>query len=867
MTHELSSSRKEKRGSFGSCDYKGPPLEWTKCSILEQFEDDARALGFSQILESETMPVIRQVVQKFIGLTMKNMTKAKYDSAKAASLADKMKEDDKLAQSLLQSIFSNITREDGSWLNNLVYTPNGCVGYSICSSCPYYLKSKICLIGQRELFGETYQEIVFDERFNLSSSVLMVRLLFNVFHYIVTHIDMKDLIRYKVLLEDLQTVMGLYKSMNPTGDVIRQQEDKLLGILTRPKQELSVDEEALWLGIIESVKEDILYSQKPYVREMQKCRSTIQKEMAIGYQNSDYYMSMKATPQTVEGKGKKRKSLLNSVLERDTFLEHPATQAFDALVGYQSHYVKVTPTRARAIITMLIQNSGKFNMRGIHLAENAIQDRCNFLHRIWSKGLHSMSTDCSRNQDNGRRFARLLTMRWYLSNADRKIGIYCLDFSNATDTMSQEFQEDILAFMSDPIIANYWGMLSRAPKLFIRSDLSEVRYTQIAGQPQGLLGSFDAFSIAHHFMMLMTMKFCGLEEYDSVEFYRILGDDSILNTIEPEIDFPDDLVLETYKRICTFANFTVNDDKGVYTHHHSPYALASFAKVEFMNGTNFSPTPYRLAANYLTPNIERTQVNQIAVALWRGNVGYPGYSEFLDVVTAKSQWGPWVNKALRSGMIPYFECFRDPSKEFSEEQKARAEYCLSLSILNSTMMSILMGDRELNEDNPKESFHSFDDLFEYFPEEDLDAVPIGHKINLVLDSNARIDKFYADVLSLDNLDDKCLRLASELITRGVSKDYSDELVNLLEIVQVHELIKQCNDKCPEFIPVLLPEIRDSTKDFLKEVNLGLMTRGLTKSPTRISYILSNAYKAYLELGESLGILPEDMSILESLPIQ
>lgn len=861
MSHQRPKTKVRER--YGLCAYKGPDFVTSKEAILALFEDDCKSSGIEQILQSQCMERIRHTLGDYIHETECNLNRVK-SSRQAADLADKMKEDDKLVQLLVESIYTAIEVEDRGVLENLVYTPDCCIGYSICSGCPYYLKSQICLIGARSIGGEISQEILFNEKFNLTSSVKMVKIIFNVLHYIIcnTSGEISELLKFKVLLEDLQLLMGAYKLMNPTGDEITSQEDKLIDLLTKDRQPVTQEEVSYWKEIFNEVLEDIESTRLPYVREIQKCISTIRKEMAVGYQLNDYYLSMKSTPQIRDNdRERHRKSLLNSVIERDTYKYDPRTQAFDALIGYQSHYLEDTDTVQCPIKTKLIQNPGKFKMRGIHFAENAIQDRCNFIHRCVSKGLKEMKTDCSHNQDKGRSFARTLTLQWKTAKVNDRIGIYCLDFSNATDTMDQDFQNAVLAYCMNPTVAEYWGMLSESQKTFERSDGSLEKYVQKTGQPQGLLGSFDAFSLAHHFMMLMVMKHCKFDKHFSEEFYRILGDDSILNSIEPELDLEDeDFVLSAYKRVCRIANFTINDDKGIYTRYHSDFSLASFAKVDFMNGVNFSPTPYRLATMYIGTSVQKTELGHLGVALWRGNVGYLGYQAFLHSSLSGFSSGPWIIKMLESGLIPSLSYF-ETGEQLTSSQAGRASYCTCLAVLDSTMQSILMDDKELSFSNPKKSRNSFSDLFRLLPESELETISMDHKIFTVLEDNNRADCFYSDLLNLDSLDDKCLRIASELMNRKIQGDVVDEAVNLYDILQTEKIIRQALDNPLTDVSEVFPEASQGLVSFLKEMKLGLMTRGLTKRPTRTAYILEESFKLYQRLSNSLGQLPEDKGIL------
>jgi hypothetical protein len=866
MMHQLRRSQHHKNKINPLIDYKGSDLQTVLNSILELFTDDARALGLSQLLETHLWINIQKWVKQYLDLTGQNINKVK-TSKQAADLADRMKDDDKTVQNLIKSIFTEVSMDPTfvGELTNLVYSPDGCVGYSLCSSCPYYLKSSICIVADRSFDGgwESNQTIAFSGKLHLSSSILMAKVMINIFHYAVMQEGNlgESLMKFKVLMEDLQLIMGAYKSMNPTGEIIRQQEENLLNILTSKRIDIEEEEEAYMLDLLDSVFEDVKSSNKSYVRDMQKCMSTIRAEMSKGYTEDDYYISMKATSQIREGE-KGRKSILNSVLERDTYVSEPAVIAFDNFVGYKSHYLKETDTLDRPIKTIMIQNPGKFKMRGIHISENAIQDRCNYIHRCIKRGLSVLKSDCSQNQQEGREFAQRLTLQWSVEEEPERIGIYCLDFSNATDTMDQELQCRVLEFLMGPEVSNYWRFLSQSKKTFVFNDGTSVDYLQLTGQPQGLLGSFDAFSIAHHFMMLMVMKMCNFEDRRPEEFYRVLGDDSIINTIEPEFDLELDeiSVLDSYKRVCSFANFLVNDDKGVYTHYNSLKALASFAKVDYLNGVNFSPTPYRLATLYLSNKLEQTEHGHLAVAIWRTQVGYFNYEKFLEQSMSHFPDGKWIVRTLYSGYATSVSPRFTNRFNLTDSQRARTNYSLVISILDSTMSSIFMGDLELSFKNPKKPRRSFEDLFKLLPEKELEEIPMDHKIFSVLEKNSKSDKFLSELLGFDNLDDICIRICCELIENGFNNDIDDKYTNLLSVMQTFRIIKQAANNPLVDVSQVFPEAALTLTSTLKEMKMGLMTRGLTKQPTRISYIFREAYSIYKGLGETLGYLQEDNDV-------
>lgn len=354
---------------------------------------------------------------------------------------------------------------------------------------------------------------------------------------------------------------------------------------------------------------NILHNKK-YCKDFARA---LRKTKAKGFHftEEDYYLSNKSDPAINKNFKNLKSSLLKSVFEYDPF----KGCGFDQVTGYESHYLSkeealAIGTEEMHVVTRMITNPSKCKGRGIHLSFNAIQDRCNLIHRVLQSFLNELKTDCTTHQTRGVQFIQARSFR--KKRETEGYNLYAADFTNATDTLSQYVQELVLSRIFGPEITAFWHELASMPKVF-RWYLEKqgTLYYQASGQPQGFLGSFDAFALVHHVIMLCTMQVMGLSDRAPEDFYRVLGDDSAICTIVPDNacplketlmdpDFKPVLgrsVLDTYFAFSLWCNFIVNFDKTTVVFSSDPVALIDFAKVTVREGRIFSPIPVRLFYN------------------------------------------------------------------------------------------------------------------------------------------------------------------------------------------------------------------------------------------------------------------------------
>lgn len=431
--------------------------------------------------------------------------------------------------------------------------------------------------------------------------------------------------------KNILSVGRIYQLFNPSKKELDEAGEKLIKLLTAPDAggensryheqclnavnklfedcELVIENEPK--AAIPSNKEArIICSNRRYCR---KFAMALKKTRARGFQftEEDYYLSNKSDPARNKNFKNLKSSLLKSVYEYDPFVGC----AFDKVTGYKSHYLSKEDairigTEELKAVTRMITNPSKCKGRGIHLSFNAIQDRCNLIHRVLQAFLEMLDTDCTKDQPRGIQFIMAKSIRKLRETEG--FNLYAADFSNATDTLSQYVQELVLLRILGPEITEFWHELASMPKEFKWYLKKQgTIYFQASGQPQGFLGSFDAFALVHHVIMLCTMQVMGLSDRNPIEFYRVLGDDSAICTIVPDRSCPlretlkdkefkpefGRSVLDTYFAFSMWCNFEINFDKTTIVYSTDDVALIDFAKVTVREGKMFSPIPVRLFYN------------------------------------------------------------------------------------------------------------------------------------------------------------------------------------------------------------------------------------------------------------------------------
>lgn len=558
-----------------------------------------------------------------------------------------------------------------------------------------------------------------------------------------------DFHQAKQLALAILTVGQIYQKFDPDPRVMHSYEDRTLDILTKQPEPISVqlydERNRLSRKQIDSlfweVVRDIDNNKLPYIRDFSNARERAWTFLHSSYEESDYYLAQTAAASTWP-KFEYRQTLLHSAWETDPLDGCP----FDSEVGYQSHYNKVLPEGAEMpwVVTLMIENPSKFKPRAIHIACNAIQDRCAYIHRRLAKFLSYLPEDCTKDQERGRRFLRLISNPSYREGRNWS-SVLCMDWSNATDKLDQSFQNDVLRlFFPEPVV-QLWDTISKADKVFKRRDGTQTVYKQITGQPQGLLGSFDAFAVAHHLIMLMTMKASGLEKAKYSDFARVLGDDSVISSVKRD---PYNSVGDNYCQICAYANMEIERSKSTEVLSDKRTTLADFAKVTICDGEYYSPVPVNLALKSGDPN---GSYYAISMLLWMHSKEIR-VNQRLEQVLDRYYLDPLdrqvIATCIHGGFSNRFSKFED-EQLFDLGILYKVKLCYLISKVRVSFAQTLLGDR-IRENLEATEFKiadAIENMMPKNPEQILDLIEDSeHKLLVELNRNLLLEDLVKDIL-------------------------------------------------------------------------------------------------------------------------
>lgn len=511
-----------------------------------------------------------------------------------------------------------------------------------------------------------------------------------------------DALPYIQMLSVLVTSVGkLYEDMRPNDALRQQQSDEAYARLT---QHHDLNHDDPWYLILKQVLDDIRgVNPPPYVRDIANAIRRVDTKRK--YSLSDYHVSQKRTGTLLDNIS--LPGLYASCIEVDQYVDDPITKRFDEYVGYDSQYntVPVAGIDQPGSRTIGIEQN-KISQRFIIMGDNPRQDRLNYVHRILQEILNHMRCDCTTRQENGVDFAKRVTapkFRYRNGNA-----VYSLDISKATDTLNLEVQGLALSLVFESEITDYWMMIVQKERLFCHANGSRAWYTQTCGQPQGYKSSFPAFALVHHLVMRMVMKKNGLEDRDPSQFYRVLGDDSIISTFGPD---EDELIAEDYISACSFINWSTSKEKGFLARTGSPIAFAEFAKKRVLNGQVITPIPIKL----LLHAGDSTR-NDLALAMWISRTYRAfGVKFAIESSSCNEVWSEEEKNILSlicsTGCIPGLSDFApDYNQEITDWQRFCALLSYFLPKLRQTLIDQLLPDhiRDVGigqaYDEPKEYF-------------------------------------------------------------------------------------------------------------------------------------------------------------------
>lgn len=846
---------------YETCCFTGQDYGKVTSSIQMLIDDELR-ICFPELKQFRGVEKIYANIEKFFIRYYDRMKRIK-DPARVKSLAD----DSKSSKTMLEDIISRIMRSPDD--------PTACVAYwngkspepsDICIRCPWYINHKFCLMivsNYSEDVETTFLSFPVAEYKYLALAMFqMVSLLVN-----QCGVDIGSMSDYNTLFTDILTCSHIYELMNPSGSARQEYLDDAISMLTAPHIDYTTEEYQRYDELLSSVFRDIIRGDKVYVQDMHNAIFGSRHSLTDKFDASkDYYYSMKGTGQS--GYTKEKHSLQSSAFEVDIHILDERVREFDAFIGYESHYkkpVEGTTLPDTVIRTLGINNPGKFKIRVIHIADNPLQDRCNWIHRRLMNLVQKIPSDCTKDQDKGRRFLQSLTRNWYLQYPNtEKIGIYCTDFSNATDTVDQRFTHRVLEFIfHSKEVAEFWDYVSQLTKTMVMADGSEVKYQQQTGQPQGLLASFLIFALCHHFIFLMDMKELGMEDIEPSKFYTVLGDDAVYNTVVPELEFLDDgefiqdeaglprsvLEMAHFQKCAKYAGFKINYDKSVSTHYNGSEAKLDFAKVTYRNGRFFSPIPFRLAMRYSI-----SFDDQLAVSIWRADRDDSKASRMLDLQIGRLD--PSVQQKytdlIRCGELPFLARFTDTIQR-SEEYINKVRYALAVSLLNAGLAFTLLGDSKRS----RSAFDQFDatmaSVFTTAQQMRLENIDANHKVMHLLVENAAVLQTLHDIYQLDNLDDRFLAMC----LASFMGDQKEEVLwliygiadfqNSLRMAKANPNINR--QELAALFPAM-PALQDIKKD-IGIISNKFLTRGITKRPGESSYMFRKTLNLLDELSVQL----------------
>lgn len=524
----------------------------------------------------------------------------------------------------------------------------------------------------------------------------------------------------------ITTIGKVYEDIRG-GDQFKDEEYRETIVRVNKKHDLDHDSE--YFSLFQELRKDIEEGLsdpskcKRYVKDIVKA---IPREMTA-FQPEDYYVSMKSTGTLY--KGKRIPGLYASILETDPVISG------DELIGYKSAYnshkdESCTQFDRKSILI----KQHKLPYRLIHMAINPIQDRAFYYHNRLMEVLNQIGPDCTMNQNKGVTFALKITAPKF--RLAKKSNIYCLDISKATDTLNKEFQRECIAILFGDEHAQNWHQLVTGEHKLVDGKKILSTFTPQCGQPQGYGSSFPAFAWVHHVVMRLIMLKHNMQDSNPLDFYRVLGDDSIMSVVDTDGE-----ILRSYISCCQFINWDTNESKGyIYRYGTNDAPFAEFAKIRVLDGKIMTPIPIRLLLNaihspggylgyqwWLTKFFKRRSIYDVFDYLTQN---YPGNIDERHLL---------VMGGLGSLGIEVYQDFGDlpESNQLDEKLKTLLLAAYFRGRLKSTIMNQFLPDYLIGEpdcDARKDPF-----LNDKFEKELLNLIEnLDHKYLKVIENNEQL---------------------------------------------------------------------------------------------------------------------------------
>lgn len=662
----------------------------------------------------------------------------------------------------------------------------------------------------------------------------------------------------------------VYEHMNPTPEVMEEYGLDLLNQLRQEAKEPSLEFWSLFNEVVTDIRSP-KRSENRYVHDIIDAMNDFQSYDRKKYEPGDFYLTAKAATSeiTINQKRVKLNSLYSSIFEYDPLLGQPETTAFDNLIGYKSGYVNEfdldqLKIYLRTIITMMITNPGKFKPRGIHIGCNSTQDRCKFLHRIFVRFLDFIDSCFMKNHYGGVMFLKKVTMPSYRIKYQNNV--FVSDFSNATDTLNQEFQCKVIEVLFNKTYADFWRLVSKLPKTFRHpKDSSLEDYVQMTGQPQGLLASFDAFSLAHIFLICMLMKKFHMERVPLKETLAIVGDDSVIS-YPSEYELSDEYQISFYNFhswLCEEVSLVKNDSKTGKSFFDSnknySHEVLDFAKISIQDGINMTPIPYGLAAGYM----KRPGYTDIQLYLWLNSKGIT-YKQLMYKRIFKSFYNKpdqlmAVSSVMSSGEIQFLKGFEDNEIASSIDSTIRGvshyayylnqlEHTFLADILSESQSECIESDEFLDKSlaSLEKDFYAFRDLQQYIPK-----LPSYHKYNVMILKNMQLAE---DIQCI--LDTRVLPEVASLLSILINDSYEPLFNEMMSFkAQIDECIKSDD---PDIWQMFCYQDFSPFKD-LSDPLKTFQVKSMKKVSSRTSILMKSSAKKAHSLFNSSSCLRESVN--------
>jgi len=179
-------------------------------------------------------------------------------------------------------------------------------------------------------------------------------------------------------------------------------------------------------------------------------------------------------------------------------------------------------------------------------------------------------------------FNRVLNLS---KNSDNKF--FCYDLSAATDRLSVQLQQMILATLLDGPKAECWRNLI-TQRLW--TDNVGNKFLYEAGQPMGTKTSFPMLALTHHVIVMQAAINSGLPIFND---YAIVGDDIVIWN---------ETVAEEYVKLISFLEVEISKNKSIVPKGNT-YGFEFISRLG-ISGHDLSPFPVRLMSSAFLDNTQ-----------------------------------------------------------------------------------------------------------------------------------------------------------------------------------------------------------------------------------------------------------------------